>query len=107
MYCVILRHTQKPSPCSHEEADARMMVHVADAVDKGHNSIMIRTVDINVAVLAVAVVHTLGIKELWVSFGTGKNHKILPTHRYASALGPVRSKSLPIFHASSAHAFTH
>ena len=32
-----------------------------------------------------------------VSFGTGKNHKILPTHHYASALGPVRSRSLPIF----------
>jgi len=80
--------SEKLSPCSHEEADIRMMVHIADAVDKGHNSIMIRTVDTDVVVLAVAAVHTLGIKELWVSFGTGKNHKILPTHRYSSALGP-------------------
>jgi len=76
-----------------------MMVQVADAVDKGHSSIIIRSVDTDVVVLAVAAVHTLGIKELWVSFGTGKNYKILPTHRYASALGPVRSRSLPIFHA--------
>ena len=91
--------SEKLSPCSHEEADTRMMVHVADAVDKGHNSIIIRTVDTDVVVLAVAAVHTLGIKEIWVSFGTGKNHRILPTHRYASALGPVRSKSPPIFHA--------
>ena len=91
--------TEKLSPCSHEEADTRMIVHVADAVDKGRNSTMIRTVDTDVAVLAVAAVHTLGIKELWVSFGTGKNHKILPTHCYASALDPVRSRSLPIFHA--------
>ena len=90
--------SEKLSPYSHEEADTRMMVHVADAVDKGHNSIMIRTVGTDVVVLAAAV-HSLGIKELWVSFGTGKNHKIVPTHRYASALGPVRSKSLPIFHA--------
>ena len=80
--------SEKLSPCSHEEADIRMMVHIADAVDKGHNSIMIRTVDTDVVVLAVAAVHTLGIKELWVSFETGKNHKILPTHRYSSALGP-------------------
>ena len=91
--------SEKLSPCSYEEADIRMMVHIADAVDKGHNSIMIRTVDTDVVVLAVAAVHTLGIKELWVSFGTGKNHKILPTHRYSSALGPLRSRSLPIFHA--------
>ena len=97
--CYLSTYTsERLSPCSHEEADTRMMVHVADAVDKGHNSIMIHTVDTDVVVLAVAAVHTLGIKELWVSFGTGTNHKILPTHRYASALGPVRSRSLPIFH---------
>ena len=94
--------SEKLSPCSHEEADTGMMVHVADAVDKGHNSTMIRIVDTDVVDLAVAAVHTLGIKELWVSFGTGKNQKILPTHRYASALGPVRWRSLPIFHALTA-----
>ena len=101
MYCVIPQHTQARSchPVQKEKADTRMMVHVADAVDKGHNSIMIRTVDTDVVVLAVAAVHALVIKELWISFGTGKNHKILPTHRYASALGPVRSRILPIFHA--------
>ena len=84
---------------SHEEADTWMMVHVADAVDKGHNSVIIRTVDTGVVVLAVTAVHILGIKELWVSFETGKNHKILPTHSYASVLGPVSSRSLPIFHS--------
>ena len=94
--------SEKLSPCSHEEADTRMMVHVADAVEKGQTSIMIRTVDTDVVVLTVAAVHTLGIKELWVSFGTGKNHKILPTHRYISALDSVRSRSLPIFHALTA-----
>ncbi|KAK3706529.1 hypothetical protein QZH41_003267 [Actinostola sp. cb2023] len=83
---------EKLSPCSHEEADTRIMVHITDAVDKGHNSIMIRTVDTDVVVLAVAAVHTLGIKELWVAFGTGKNHKIVPTHSYTSALGPARSR---------------
>ena len=31
------------SPCSHEEADTRMMVHVADAVGNGHKSIMTTT----------------------------------------------------------------
>jgi len=41
------------------------MVHVAKAIDKGHNSVMIRTVDTDVVVLAVAAVHTLRIKELW------------------------------------------
>ena len=56
--------SEKMSPCSHEEADTRMMVHLADAVDRGHNAIMIRTVDTDVVVLAVAAVQTLGIKKL-------------------------------------------
>ena len=87
--------SEKLSPCPHEEADTRVMVHVADAVHRRHNSVMIRTVDTDVVVLAMAAVHTLGINELWISFGTGKNHKILPAHRYAAT---VRSRSLPVFH---------
>ena len=40
------------APCSHEEADSRVMVHVADAANT-YNSITTRTVDINVVVFAV------------------------------------------------------
>ena len=40
------------SPCSHEEADSRVIVHVADAANK-YNSITTRTVDSNVVVVAV------------------------------------------------------
>ena len=66
--------------CSHEEADTRMMVHVADAVEKGHMSVMIRTTDTDVIALAVAAVVSLDLNELWESYETGKNHKILPAH---------------------------
>ena len=31
----------KLSPCSHEKVDTRMMVHIADAVQDGHQSFMI------------------------------------------------------------------
>ena len=87
------------SPCSHEEADTRMMVHVADAVGNGHKSIMIRTADTDVVVLAVAAVATLSLEELWVSYGTGKSHKVLPAHLFAKALGSSKSRCLPLFHA--------
>ena len=40
------------APCSHEEADSRVMVHVADAANT-YNLITTRTVDINVVVFAV------------------------------------------------------
>ena len=90
----------KLSPCSHEEVDARMMVHIADAVQDGHQSVMIRSTDTDMVVLAVAAVATLeDLKELWVSYGTGKNHQILLANLFAKALGLTKSKCLPIFHA--------
>ena len=59
----------KLSPCSHEKVDTRMMVHIADAVQDGHQSVMIRSTDTDVVVLVVA---TLDLKELWMSSGTRK-----------------------------------
>ena len=40
-------------PCSHEEADTRMLLHVKYAMNCGFKSVMIRTVDTYVVVLAV------------------------------------------------------
>ena len=56
-------------PCSHEEADSRVMVHVADAANK-YNSITTRTVDSNVAVFAVNAFGDLtsSLNELFVGF---------------------------------------
>ena len=41
-------------PCSHEDADIRMLLHVKDAMNCGFQSVMTRTVDTDVVVLAVA-----------------------------------------------------
>ena len=60
---------------------------------------MIRTADTDVVVLAVAAVATLSLEELWVSYGTGKGHKVLPAHLFAKALGSSKSRCLPLFHA--------
>ena len=46
--------TSSLAPCDHEEADTRIIVHLADAVRKGCKSILVRTVDTDVVVLAVA-----------------------------------------------------
>ena len=42
------------APCSHEEADTRLLLHTADAVQKGFRKVTIRTVDTDVVVLAIA-----------------------------------------------------
>ena len=62
------------APCSHEEADSHMMLHVAHAVQHGHHQILVHSVDTDVVVLAVMVSATLpGNNKVWVAFGTGKN----------------------------------
>ncbi|KAK4329207.1 hypothetical protein Pmani_000435 [Petrolisthes manimaculis] len=70
--CTQPRDVTGLAPCSHEEADTRILLHVQDAVIQGYTKVSIRTVDTDVVVLAVAVAEHLVIDELWVAFGTGK-----------------------------------
>ena len=44
-------------PCSHEEADTRLFLHVADAVKKGYRKLRVRTVDTDVVVVATATLN--------------------------------------------------
>ena len=60
------------APCSHEEADSRMMIHVSDASLNGHHRIKIRTNDTDVLVLAISIASLLPVDELWVSIGSSK-----------------------------------
>ena len=88
------------APCTHEEADSRMMLHVSHAARHGHNKIMIRTVDTDVVVLAVSVVHHLQPEnELWIAFGTGKGFRYLAAHEIAARLGPDKAQALTMFHS--------
>lgn len=87
------------APCTHEEADTRILLHLEDAVRQQYNKVSIRTVDTDVVVLAITSAQRLGITELWVAFGAGKNFRLLPIHELANALGPQRCIALPFFHA--------
>ncbi|XP_061721794.1 uncharacterized protein LOC133528424 isoform X2 [Cydia pomonella] len=92
--------TENMAPCNHEEADTRVMLHLADAVLKGHSKVMLRTVDTDVVVLAISCVPKLeGLEELWVHIGTGRNHQYLACHTISSCLGPERTHVLPLFHS--------
>ncbi|CAC5375591.1 unnamed protein product [Mytilus coruscus] len=88
------------APCTQEEADTRMMLHVNDAVADGHKCVMIRTVDTDVVVIAISVLQKIeSILELWIAFGVGKNFRYLSFHDIANALGPEKSHGLLFFHA--------
>ena len=89
------------SPCSHEEADSRIFLHVAAAASCGHRKLIVRTTDSDVVVLAVSAFVSLGQKvdELWVAFGMQRRYRYIPVHTIAAQLGPAKSSALPAFHA--------
>ena len=87
-------------PCSHEEADSRMLLHVTHAAQHGRHQVLIRTVDTDVVVLAVfAITYLPAGCELWVAFGTSKSFRYMAANQIAVSLGPEMSCALPLFHA--------
>ena len=87
------------SPCSHEEADTRIILHLADAAKSGYDRILIRTVDTDVVVLAATYYYTVPASEIGIAFGTGKHFRYIGAHCIAQALGPEKASVLSIFHA--------
>ena len=81
------------SPCSHEESDTRIILHLADAAKSEYDRIMLRTVDTDVVVLAITYSYTGSV------LGTGKHFRYLGAHCIAKTLGPDKSSVLPLFHA--------
>lgn len=89
------------SPCNHEEADSRLLLHCADAVSQGFESICIRTVDTDVVVIAMTVFKKLGVAQLWVAFGTGKNFTYVPIHEIVESITVPKAQVLALFHSFS------
>ena len=85
-------------PCNYSEADTRTFLHIAHASGQAHTA-YVRTVDSDIVVLAIRFFPTLGLVELWVGFGSGKNLSDIPIHDIFSDLGPSRSVALPLFRA--------
>ena len=65
---------------NHEEADARIVVHVLHALQQGLTTVQVRTVDTDVVVVLIGVFHKLLLSQpkadIWVTFGVGKNCRL-------------------------------
>ena len=92
-------HLAGLAPCSHEEADTRLLLHVADAVQKGCKKVTIRTVDTDVVVLAVASFSKAAPDELWIAFGVGSSFRYIAVHEMVATMSPTQCMTLPVFHA--------
>ena len=102
----LCNHSDKPlenlTNCNHEEADTRIFVHAKDAYFKGYNSILIRTVDTDVVILAINVLNHIPLNQLWIHFSVGKNARYIPVHEIYKELSEAKSRILPLFHALTA-----
>ena len=87
------------TPCRHEEADTRLMLHLHHASEEGHRKAYIRTVDTDVVVLGIYYFNQMNLTELWIGFGSGKAFKEIPIHYICEQLGFQRCQALPFFHA--------
>ena len=85
--------------CLQEEADTRLLLHAADAVQKGCKKVTIPTVDTDVVVLAVASFSKIAPDELWVAFGVGSSFWYIAVHEMVSTMNPSECLTLPVFHA--------
>ena len=81
-----------------------MILHATDAVQEGYRKIVLRTVDTDVLVLAIAFAGILQEQqvqqvEVWVAMGTGSHFRYIGAHEISNNLGSGMSKALPVFHA--------
>ena len=65
----------------------------------GIQRVMIKTVDTDVVILAVALFPQLNLNELWIDFGSSQNQSYFPVHAICNSLGAEKSKGLLFFHA--------
>ena len=92
------------SPCTHEEADTHMFLHVRHATTKGSKGVVKKANDTDVVIIAISVfpkMKELGLQELWIDFGQGASARLIAVHGIVSTIGPEKARGLPFFHAFS------
>ena len=87
------------APCLHEEADTRMLLHAYHASETGLKNILLRTVDTDVVVIAIACFDRLHVATLWIAIGVGSYFRYIACHEIANSFGPDKSRALTLFHA--------
>ena len=90
-------------PCTHEEADSRMMLHAWHAYQHGYSSIVIHATDTDVVVLAIAMASIMDGCAMWLAFcgWHGNYFRHIAAHTIATHIGPECSCAVLFLHAVS------
>ena len=88
---------------THEEADNRMMIHIADMITHKVSSITVRSLDTDVLVILISFMpkflSMMAKVKLWLDFGVGENRKVISINDCHENLGPSRCLGLLFFHS--------
>ena len=76
-----------------------MFLHAFNGSKSGIKNLMIKSNDTDVVVIATGMFWQLELEELNVTFGRGKDHKIIPIHRISNTLGIEKCTSILLFHS--------
>ena len=74
-------------PCTHEEADGRLLLHDGYAYGQGHLKIMIQASDTDVVVIAIATANIVHGWKLLIAFSFGQIFRYVAVHSFANSLG--------------------
>jgi len=89
--------------CNHEEADARLMVHLLEAILDGYHKVLVRTVDIDVVVIVIGrfsyFKSICQVVNIWIAFGVGIHFSCIHINAVYEDLGGEKSLALPVFHS--------
>ena len=87
--------------CNHEEADTRIVFHVRHRLERGAESIFVRTVVTDVVVILDGKLHELlaynQLSKVWIAFGMGCHFSVININGICASLG--KSRTLPVFQA--------
>ena len=86
--------------CDHEEADTRLLLHAAHAADAGHKSVVIRSPDTDVAVIAIHHQNSINAA-LYFATGTKDKARIFSITVICDKLGPALCNALVGLHCFS------
>ena len=80
------------SSCSQEEADTWTCVHARHAAQEGSKSMLVKASDTDILVITISVMPTfraIGLQQLWIAFGQGRNMRWIPAQELYRSIGPI------------------
>ena len=92
--------------CDHEEADTRLMLHAAHAASSGIQTVLVKSPDTDVFILALYSKLVLPETSLYLNTGVGDRSRVISLDTIVREISPELCSALPGFHAFTGDVIT-